>query len=206
MVPKQEKEKLKIFQKSEKKKKIQTVNLIPGPTEEEVEIVVRRGKRSFSGLIFIAFVIFIAVVILAFNLWVKLRLNQVRQSLAETENQIKQYQLTEIQQKTLDNKLIAYKSVKGQDFNANSVLEYLLEVTEGLSDVKTLYIDNTMKFEVRGTASSYTNVARLWHDMSREQDYFENISLDRVSRSGESGKVNFVFAGYIIKDQVMNIE
>jgi hypothetical protein len=185
--------------------KRQSINLIPGPTEEEIVVEETKTKRSLSGFLFIAFVVFLAVVVLGFNLWTKIQLNNVQQELVDTENEISLKQLEEIQQKNLNNKLDAYKAVKDQDFNSDSVLMYLLEVTEGLSDVKTLYLDNTMKFEIRGTATSYTNVARLWHDMSREEDYFESISLDRVSRASESGSVQFVFSGFMIKDQVVTL-
>jgi len=126
------------------------------------------------------------------------------QRLAETENEIERHKLEEIQKKTLDNKLSAYQAVVDQDFNADRVLEYLLEVTEGLSNVRTLYLDNDMKFEIRGTATTYTNVARLWHDMSREEGYFESISLERVSRT-DTGDVNFVFSGFMVKEQVVTL-
>ncbi len=185
-------------------KKVQSINLIPPPTEEEVEYVERKGKRSVSGVLFIALVIFVTVSVLGFNLWVKLRLNQGQQRLAETENEIERHKLEEIQKKTLDNKLSAYQAVVDQDFNADRVLEYLLEVTEGLSNVRTLYLDNDMKFEIRGTATTYTNVARLWHDMSREEGYFESISLERVSRT-DTGDVNFVFSGFMVKEQVVTL-
>lgn len=142
---------------------------------------------------------------MGFNLYTKIRLNSVQQRVAETENEITLKQLEEVQMKNLNNKLDAYSAVKGQDFNSNNVLEYLLETTEGLSDVKSLYLDNSMEFEVRGSASSYTNVARLWHDMSREQEYFESISLNRVSRSSETGTVQFVFSGFMIKEKVITL-
>jgi hypothetical protein len=190
---------------SGQKIKRQSINLIPGPTEEEIVVEETKTKRSISGFLFIALVVFLAVVVLGFNLWTKIRLNNAQQDLAETENEISLKQLEELQQKNLNNKLDAFKAVKDQDFNSDRVLEYLLEVTDGLSDVKTLYLDNTMKFEIRGTATSYTNVARLWHDMSREEDYFESISLDRVSRSADSGSVQFVFSGFMIRDQVVTL-
>ncbi|MFH1546857.1 MAG: hypothetical protein ABIC57_00040 [bacterium] len=197
-----EKEKQSVKDGSASEKKVRTINLIPKPTQEEIDVVVRKDKRSISGVSFIALIIFVAVSILGFNLWSKLRLNQVEQTLVDAENEIKMHQLEEIQKKTLDNKLLAYQSVKNEDFNADNVLSYLLEVAEGLSDVKTLFLDNTLKFEMTGSASSYTNVARLWHDMTREEKYFESISLERVSRSQDTGKVSFNFSGYVIKDKV----
>lgn len=203
--PKQTNKQVKPKEGTSDEKKLHSINLIPLPTEEEIEVVVTKGKRNLSGVAFIALVIFIAVLILGLNLWAKLRLNQVNQDIADVENEIKMHQLEEVQKKTLDNKLTAYQTVKNEDFNADKVLSYLLEVAEGLSDVKNLYLDNTLRFEMTGTSSSYTNVARLWHDMTREQEYFESISLERVSRSTETGKVSFSFSGYVIKDKVKTL-
>ena len=81
-------------------------------------------------------------------------------------------------------------------------MEYLLEVAEGLSDVRTLYLDNTLQFEMTGSSTSYSNVARLWHDMTREEDFFKSISLERVSKSLETGRVSFTFSGYVVEDKI----
>lgn len=195
----------KAGQESEDIKNRRSINLIPGPTEEEIVVEVTKTKRSLSGFIFIAFIVFVAVVVLGFNLYSKIRLNNVQQRLAETENQIATKQLEELQLKNLNNKLDAYAAVKGQDYNSNNVLEYLLQVAEGLGEVKTLYLDNTLMFELKGTASSYTNVARLWHDMAREEEYFENISLNRVNRTSDTGDVQFIFSGYLVEENITEL-
>lgn len=184
---------------------VQSINLIPLPSEEQVKKEISKEKKSLSGISFIALTIFVAVSVLGLNLWAKLRLNRVNQNVAEMKNEILQYQLNEVQKKTLDNKLDAYKAVVNEDFNANKVMEYLLEVAEGLTDVRTLYLDNSLRFEMTGTSSSYANVARLWHDISRDSDFFESISLDRVSKSLDTGKVSFSFSGNLLKDEVQSM-
>ncbi|MEA3357010.1 MAG: hypothetical protein U9Q67_01075 [Patescibacteria group bacterium] len=184
-----------------------SIDLLPQMPEEEIAEVEKKGRINLSGVFFILLIVAMSIMILAADLWVHLDLNSKKQTLADTEAEILSMQYVELKQRTLNNKLDTYSAVMYHDFNSDSVLDYLMEVAEGLGIVNSLYLDDTMKFEMVGKASSYSNVARLWHDMCREKDYFSNVNLDNVRKSDEDGEivVRFSFSGYIIKENLDNI-
>jgi hypothetical protein len=62
---------------------------------------------------------------------------------------------------------------------------------------------------VSGRATSYRNVARLWHDMSRQEDYFEYVNLGSANKTEDDdeteGNIKFSFNGAINRETVNKI-
>lgn len=143
--------------------------------------------------------------ILLLNLITKADVNHKKQRIAEENAKIVSLQYIELKQRTLMTKILAYEAVREFDFSSDVVLEYLLETASGLSDVRSMSLDENLEFSFSGTTDSYINVARLWHDMASQQDYFSTISLDGVSKTqNENGTVfvSFSFSGSMIKENV----
>lgn len=184
------------------------IDLLPKATEEEIQETVKKGRINLSGVFFIFLVVLFSLAILGGNLLARMEHNNKLDQRAKAESEVESLRYVELRQKTLNQKIETYESVKEYDFNADKVLDYLLDVTEGLSETSSLYVDAEMEFEIRGEATSYSNVARLWHDMSREEDYFENINLEYVRKNtSDEGEdvVYFQFTGTMIRDNVSEL-
>ncbi len=185
-----------------------TINLLPGLSQEEVKNIEKKTKLNFSGVLFVFLVVFFSLVILGLNLWVRIDYNATNQKLKNTEGAIRNLSYVETHQKTLENKISTYSTVKESEFSADEILKYLKDTAGNLANVDGLYLDSKLKFELRGSAASFTNVARIWHEMSRDKEYFDNIYLEEVSRSGVAdGKgmqtgVRFVFTGVVKQKEI----
>lgn len=179
-----------------------SIDLLPQISEEEVEEVEEKGKINLYGVFFVFLVVSVSLIVLGGSLLAQLDYNKQSQNLADAEGEILDLQYLEIKQRTLNNKISTYTSVEDRDFYADVVLQYLMEVTESLSTVRSLYLDDNLTFEVRGYTSSYTNVARLWHDMSRREDFFEIVSLQYARKSEENEGIVFCFKGVIKRESL----
>lgn len=185
----------------------QSIDLLPKATVEEVQEESRRGRVNLSGVFFVFIVVFFSITILGANLLVRLDLNNRKQELADAESEIMKLRYVELKQKTLNNKVSTFGSVQRRDFNSDKVLNYLMDIAQDISTVESLELDDDMRFEISGHTTSYANVARLWHDMSREEEYFESINLEFARRQAieEGNRVNFSFSGVMIKENVDNL-
>ncbi len=184
------------------------INLLPGISMEQVQRIVKKEKINLSGLLFIFLIVFFSAIILGLNLWANLDRNNQRQKLADTEGQIRGLSYTETHQQTFNNKLGTYSAVTDHDYNADQVLIYLKDGASGLATINRLYLDSNLSFEISGTSSSFSNVARLWHDMSRDEEYFESISLENVSKNTleeGSNSVSFSFKGKMVAENVAKL-
>lgn len=183
---------------------IGSIDLLPQITEEEVEEIEEKGEINLYGVFFVFLVVSVSLVVLGGNLMTQLDYNKQSQNLANTEGEIMDLQYIEIKQRTLNNKMDIYTVVSDRDFYADVVLQYLMEVTESLSTVDSLYLDDNLSFEVRGRTSSYTNVARLWNDMSQQEDFFELVNLQYARKSEEEGNecIRFSFTGIMQRESL----
>ncbi len=179
----------------------ESINLLPQLSEEEVEKIEQKGKINFYGVFFVFLLVLISLVVLGGNLIVQLRYNNKSQELFNKEKEVVKLQYVEIKQKSLNNKFETYKAVDERDFSADILLQYLIEVSEQLSNVNTLFLDEALNFEIRGNATSYRNVARLWHDMSRQEDYFEVVNLG-YARKTDEGAIEFSLSGVMKRESI----
>lgn len=181
------------------------IDLLPEVTEVEVKEVKTKGKVNLFGVLAVLIVIVITVVILGGNLLFRLSYNNKNQVLADTKAQVEDYQYIEIEQRTLNNKISTFNAINEYDFSPDTVLTYLRDISQGLTITESFYLNDTMNFELRGKADSYVNVARLWHEMSVQQEYFQYVNLEYVrkdSDSDENEDVMFSFSGRMIKENV----
>ncbi len=183
-----------------------SIDLLPEIPKEEVEKVQKKGKLNLFGVLSIFLVVFVSIIILLLNLFFRIDYNNSDQKLADTNNEVLGLQYVELKQKTLNTKMDTYGSVREHDCSTDVVLEYLLEVAEGLSSVSGIYLDDSMLFQITGKADSYINVARLWHDMAQDEDYFEYVNLESVhlvdGNEEANDKVTYSFSGKMIKENV----
>jgi Tfp pilus assembly protein PilN len=186
----------------------QSIDLLPQLSEDEIYEIEEQGKRNFFGVFIVLIVVLISIVILGGNLVIKMQHKSKTKTMSQKENEIVKLQYVEIKQKSLNNKFSTYEAVEDRDFYSDIVLNYLMDVTEQLSTVDSLFLDQTLEFEVSGSATSYRNVARLWHEMSRKEDYFEYVNLGHArqneSKEGEDGggRVKFSFSGRIKRESI----
>ncbi len=191
--------------------KKKAINLIPQKTKEEVKDEVKKSKINVSGVLFVLLVVSVSLIVLGLNLYARLDYNSKNQKLANSKSDIIALQSTEKMQKTLNRKLSTYEAVKEGDFSADRVLRYLLDVSSDLSNVNSLYVDEGLNFQMEGTASSYSNVARLWHDMSRDKDYFSTVNLQYARKQTDTespeseGSVIFAFSGKINRENLESL-
>jgi NhaP-type Na+/H+ and K+/H+ antiporter len=182
----------------------QSINLIPQLTEEEIQEIEVSGKRNFFGVFFVFIVVLVSLVVLGGNLYTQVQYNNKKEILANKEKEVIKLQYVEIKQKTLNNKFSTYSAVEDRDFYSNVVLEYLINISEQLATVDSLFLDENLEFEVSGKTTSYKNVARLWHEMSRQEDYFEYVNLGRASKieKDDGGGIRFSLSGKMKRDSL----
>ena len=181
------------------------IDLLPEIPEEEVQKVEKRGKLNVFSVFSIFSILFMAIFILLGNLYAQIEYNITNQRLSDSRQKILDMQYIELKQNTLNTKMASYESVRSHDFSSDVILTYLLEVSGELSDVRGLHLDDSMTFTVSGTADSYLNVARIWHNMSEQEDYFEVVNLSSVGLTDtddEESVVRYSFSGKMIKDNV----
>lgn len=176
-----------------------SIDLLPKITEEEVHEIEKKGKINLSGVFFIFLFVLVSLVILGANLVAQLSLNSYNENLSSAEKEVVSLQYVEVKQKTLNNKMGTFDVVQRNDFRSGEVLEYLMEISESLSEVDSLYLDQNLQFEVTAKTKSYADVARLWHELSTEEDYFEYISLEYARLNKDKG-VSFSFTG-VVKEE-----
>lgn len=186
-----------------------SIDLLPEIPEEEIIKVEKKGKINVFAVFSIFTILFLSVFILLGNLFATVEYNITNQRLADTNRKIMDLQYVELRQRTLNEKMSAYASVRSQDFSADVVLSYLLSVAGELSEVRTLRLDDAMGFSVSGTADSYLSVAKIWHNMCQQENYFETVELKGVSLTDQDentrSRVNYSFSGTMIKENVDNL-
>jgi hypothetical protein len=187
-----------------------SIDLLPEIPEEEVKEIKQRGRLNLFGVFSIFVVGLATLVILVLTLAARIDYNSKNQRLADTSSEIKSLQYIELKQNTFNTKVDTYTSVQKHDFSSDVILDYLMEVAGRLSVVGGMYLDDSMGFRLTGSADSYMNVARIWHNMAENQDYFEFVNLNSVGREdgtfGGSSTVLYVFEGKMIRDNVGNLE
>lgn len=185
------------------------IDLLPEIPEEVVQKVEKKGKQNVFALFSILFIGFAAIFILLGNLAAQIEYNVQNDRLAETRGEIIGLQYVELKQKTFNVKMDTYRSVTSHDFSSDVVLTYLLDVANQLSTVKSMYLDDAMNFSINGTTDSYMNVARIWHDMSKDKNYFQWVDLKNVSKDLEAddpgNSVSYSFSGTLIRENVDNL-
>lgn len=182
-----------------------SIDLLPEIPEEEVQKVEKRGKLNVFAVFSIFTILFLAVFILLGNLYAQIEFNITNQRLADSKQKILDLQYVELKQKTLVTKMAAYESVRSHDFSSDVILTYLLDVAGEISEVQNLNLDDAMNFSVKGTADSYLNVARIWHNMSEQENYFDTVNLDSVGlmeKEENETQVRYSFSGNMIKENV----
>lgn len=181
-----------------------SIDLLPQVTVEEVQEIEKKGKINLSGVFFIFIVVFISLFILGANLYARNQFNTKSQELADSETEVQNLQYVEVKQKTFNNKFDTFTAVQNQDFKSDKVLEYLMEVSSDLSVVDTLYLDNELSFEIKGSTENFSNVSRLWHEMCTQSDYFSIVNLE-YARKGSKGDITFSFSGVLNPEGVDNL-
>ena len=184
-----------------------SIDLLPEIPQEEVKEIEKKGKLNVFGVFSVLFVVIASLAILSFNLFSRLDYNRKSQQLVDSEGEVRALQYTELKQRTLMAKVRTYSSVREHDFSSDVVLSYLRDVVSDLSSVSSMYLDDAMTFSVRGRTDSYMNVARIWHNMAQQEDYFEHVNLDyvRMDKTDDGTVVSFAFSGVMIKEHVDNL-
>lgn len=184
------------------------IDLLPEMSENQVKKIEKKGKSNVFAVLLVLTVFAVTVGVLLMNLITKNELERKNEKLIEVKENIVSLQYIELKQATLVTKVNAYKAVKDFDFSPDIVLAYLNEVAESLSFVRTIDLNENLEFSISGKADSFINVARLWHDMSGQRDYFKTVSLDSVvSHESEDGEtiVDFTFSGEIVKENISKL-
>jgi hypothetical protein len=199
----------KLYNDTKNMQKVSSIDLLPDVPEEEIIKAEKKGKMNIFAIFSIVFIGTATVLVLLANLAAQLEQNVQKEMLAKSRQDILDLQYVEIKQRTFNVKMDTYRTVVDHDFSSDVVLQYLLDVAGRLSTVRSMYLDDTMNFTVSGTADSYLNVARIWHDMSKQKDYFENVNLTGVSKDLDapdpSNGVTYNFSGTMIKENVDNL-
>lgn len=187
-----------------------TIDLLPEISKEEVEIIEKKGRINLFGVFSIFIVGLVTLILLILTLFSRIDYNSKNQRLTDTASEIKALQYVELKQNTLNTKMDTYISVQSHDFSSDVIMNYLLDVAGRLSVVENIYLDDSMGFSLAGSADSYLNVARIWHNMAESEDYFEYVNLNSVGKAskdqGDSGTVRYSFEGKMIRENVGNLE
>ena len=187
-----------------------TIDLLPEISKEEVEIIEKRGRLNLFGVFSIFIVGLATLVLLVLTLFSRIDYNRKNQRLTDTASEIQVLQYVELKQSTLNTKVDTYILVQSHDFSSDVIVRYLLDVAGRLSVVENIYLDDSMSFSLAGSADSYLNVARIWHNMAESKDYFEYVNLSsvgKVSKEQEDGNtVRYSFEGKMIRENVGNLE
>ncbi|MBN1618695.1 hypothetical protein JW887_05155 [Candidatus Dojkabacteria bacterium] len=184
-----------------------SLNLLPKISEEEVTKIRKKEKISVSGVLFLVIVTFVTLAILIANLLVNSQLSSKKQELSQTESDIVSLRHIELKQNTLNRKITTFTSAEAKDYRADKVLMYLMDVSSRISTVDSIYMNDSLRFEISGSCSSYINVARLWHNLAQEEDYFKVINLDYAQLQSVNGeeRVSYSIKGTFIKDNLDNL-
>ncbi|MBN2100337.1 hypothetical protein JW710_00365 [Candidatus Dojkabacteria bacterium] len=178
-----------------------SIDLLPKVTEEEIQTIEKKGRINLFGVFFVLVIIVVSIVVLVGNLLAKMDHNNSIKKRSESEANVKELQYVELKQNTLNNKIATFSTVNSREFRAEVVLEYFMSVSEGLSTVDSLFVDDNLEFEVSGYAGSYSNVSRLWHDLASKEEIFEYVNLE-YARTSSEGQIFFSFTGKMRRDSV----
>ncbi len=184
------------------------IDLLPELSDSQVKKIEKKGKSNVFAVLLVLTVLALTVGVLVLNFLTKMELNMRQNQLAEEKKKIVSLQYLEMKQKTLVTKVNAYTAVREFDFSPDIVLTYLRDTASGLSTVYAINLNENLEFAISGSTDSYMNVARLWHTMASQEDYFEYITLDSVTRiesEDDSTTVRFIFAGRMNKENIDNI-
>lgn len=189
--------------------KVQSIDLLPDIPEEVIEKAEKKGKMNVFAIFSIVFIGSATVLILLANMAAQIEQNVQKEMLARSRQEILDLQYVEVKQRTFNVKMDTYRSVIDHDFSSDVILQYLSDVAGRLSTVQSMYLDDAMNFTLSGTADSYLNVARIWHDMSKQKDYFEGVNLDGVYKdihaTDQANSVSYIFSGTMIRENVDNL-
>jgi hypothetical protein len=181
------------------------IDLLPEMSVTQVQKIEKKGRSNVFAVMLIFTVAALTVGVLFLNLLTKADLNRKTQQLADEKRNIVSLQYIELKQGTLVTKVSAYEAVRDFDFSPDIVLQYLLDVAGGLSEVTQIQLNENLEFSINGSADSYINVARLWHDMASQEDYFASVSLDSIAKTESeegAGIVGFAFSGVMVKENL----
>jgi hypothetical protein len=176
------------------------VNLIPKKSEAEITKEKKKFSFSISSMISLLILILLSLGVVLFNIISKRQLNNAKESLYNKEIELESYTDKMISNEEILDRIDLYREIQEGVFSPKEIVQYILGVVDrsGSVTVRTFDLGDDLSFEMDGSTTDLSVVARLWYLLGTD-DNIITINLNSVGK-GDTG-VSFSFQGELNADK-----
>jgi len=179
------------------------VNLIPKKSKEEIVTEKKKFSFSVSSIVSLLILVILSLGIVLFNIISKQQLNSAKEQLYTKEAELEEYTDKIISNEEILDRIDLYKRLQKGVFSPKEILQYVMGVVErsGSVTVKSFDIGNNLSFEVSGSTTELSVVAKLWYLLGID-DNIITINLSSVGKNDDG--VTFSFEGQLNTDNFID--
>jgi hypothetical protein len=154
-------------------------------------------------MVSLAILVILTLVVVLFNILSKQQLNAAKEKLYKRETELETYTDKIISNEEILDRIDLYKHLQEGVFSPKEIVEYMMSVINkaGNISIRTIDLDNSLGFEMNGSTTELSVVARLWYLLGTDGN-IETINLNSVGK-GDTG-VSFSFEGQLDTDKFIN--
>jgi hypothetical protein len=166
------------------------INLIPPLTEEEKKTETSKFRLNLSAAYTVLFLVVLSILVLGFNGISKMALNAEKEQLFELEKRSNlRSDLLSYNDEIL-RRVNLYNNIEESTFSSKEIVEYWQSISQGFAVITNVELTKGLGFTVTGTASSLTNVSRLWFLLANDS-HVASVTLKTVVKDGATARFTF---------------
>lgn len=170
------------------------VNLIPKRSKAEIKKEKKKFSFSITSMISLLLLILLSLGVVLFNILSKRQLNNAKETLAEREVELEGYADKMISNEEILVRVDLYRHLQESVFSPKEIVQYIMEVVDrsGNVTVKSFDLGDDLSFEMGGSTTDLSVVARLWYLLGID-DNIITVNLNSVGKGNDG--VSFSFEG-----------
>lgn len=176
------------------------INLIPPLTESEKKTETSKFKLNLSAAYTLLFLVVLSILVLGFNGISRMALNSRKEALFDLERKSNLRSDLLSYNDEIVRRVNLYKTIEGSTFSSKEIVEYWQSIAQGFAQINNVELTKSLGFTVSGTATSLTNVSRLWFLLANDS-WVANVNLKTVVKDGTSAR--FTFEGELNLDEFL---
>ncbi|MCA9377024.1 hypothetical protein H6763_01625 [Candidatus Nomurabacteria bacterium] len=166
------------------------INLIPTMTEQQLDFEQKKTSFNLFSAFAILFLVLLTIGILGYNVLTKISLNNDKKELNALEQELLSNSDVIKANKEILQRFDLYKEIQETTFSPKEVLLYWEDLLQGYGDVKSIELNNGLRFSVTGSTGSLTEISFLWHILTVDEK-IQNMNLESMSKSKDIARFNF---------------
>lgn len=170
------------------------INLIPPKTDQEIITENVKSKVNLSAAISILILVMGTLLIIGFNAYSKINLNNKKREMQTMESKIDAKKGVLLENEELIRKALLYRDIEKSTISYKEVITFWQSITGNLATMESIDITSELGFKISGTADSLDSTSKLWYLLANDSRV-NSVVLKTINKGPSS--VRFSFEGQL---------